>query len=77
MTTKKTFGKITPEENMTSVEEGNKIFNSLRERFDSNPDLIMNTLSVAFVNLIVNYVGKDDRPILIQVIHKILTDNTK
>lgn len=71
------FGKMTDEQCKICSDEGYRIFLSLIEKHGKdNPDMVMNSLCSGLCHLLVNYVAKDDRPILIQVMHKILTNNS-
>lgn len=81
MNERKAFQAISEEENNKSSENGMSIYKALRLKYPNknkkDMDAIMNSMCAALVILIRLHIAEDNRPYIIQVIHKILTESTK
>lgn len=73
------FQKTPQEENEVCLREGTEIFKKLQEKYPPtnqvNLDIILNTLCCSLICLLLSSVERDNRRIMIQVIHQIITKN--
>lgn len=63
------------EDNEKCIRIGQEAYKKLAVDCDFSPDLILNTLCFQINCLMKLAVDKDDRPVIIQLVHKILTKN--
>ena len=81
MNERKAFGPIPSEDNKIIAQESIRILRELILKFgdknDQALDFVMNILCGALVNLAIRYVPPDDYPYIVQIMHKIITENTR
>lgn len=81
MMKRKAFGPIDKKSYDIASLEGFQIYSELIKRHgnDTTEDLdqVMNSLCFALICLMKNHVDKDNIPVILQVIHKILSENTR
>lgn len=79
MSEPRAFESLTEDHNQKATQVGLAIYELLQKHYPecntTDRDLIMNSLCVALVAFIHQNVDKDNHPIILQVIHKILTNN--
>ena len=79
MNDRRSFGELPEYANDAALTVGRDLFKALRERYpnrdDADYDQIMNTLCVSLICLIRSSCQRDNYPLLIQVVHKILSKN--
>lgn len=73
--TRKYGEELTDEHNEACHFLGIKLFHFLNRELQNDRDLILNTLCCSIACLLHAAVDKDDRPVVIQLVHKILTKN--
>lgn len=76
---RKPFQNLPGEENPQFLENGLAIYKLMRKMYPANTnedlDNILNGLCAAITILMENNVARDNRPYIIQLVHKILTQN--
>lgn len=79
MNDRRAFGAIPEEENAKALEEGIRIYKELSVKYKTNSnaslDMIMNSLCAAMICFVRDNVKSDNHPVILQVIHKILSSN--
>lgn len=73
------FDDLSVDSNQTAYKLGLEIYKELQKQYPDKTtehlDLILNSLCMALICLIHQNVDKEDRPVMIQLVHKILTKN--
>lgn len=76
---RKSFEDLPAKENPHFAEDGLMLYKLMREKYPENDiaaiDNILNGICASLSILMNTHVGKDDRPYVIQLIHKVLTKN--
>jgi len=79
MTERKGFQDLPAHENPQFSEDGKEMYYLLKARYPKEKvvdlDNILNALCASLTYLMVDSVNRDDRPMFLQLIHKILSNN--